>query len=124
MNEGVLTISDGVLIVEGEEFDILSGSLGGLGDWFIDIQDLGTFYFEDLGMGDGMPNEFSLDQVVLWGQNALAYACNPQDDCDGYRFGIDLYASRASVPEPGTLALLGLGLLGMGAARKFEARRA
>jgi hypothetical protein len=107
-------------------FDILGGSLGGEfadsgeANWFINVDELGTFAFENMQQVDGMPNQLGLDQFILWGQNREAYDCDP-GECDN-RWGIDLFGTRHSVPEPGTLALLGIGLLGMGAARRIRGR--
>ena len=118
---GILTITGGSLWVNGSEHLILSGSLGGAftygtgantSSWFIELAGLGTFFFEGFDMGDGRPNEMSLDEFILWGQNLDAYQCAPGNtECD--RWGIDLYGHRVDVPEPGTLVLLSAGLFGM-----------
>ena len=97
----------------------VAGSLGGaFGDgtsdvtalnWFLDVDSLGTFYFEDIGMGPNGPNTVTLDTLILWGQTLAAYNCLP-GQCTG-RWGVDLFGARVTVPEPGTLALMGVGLL-------------
>ena len=99
---------------------LTGGSLGG-DEWYLeyilgDLMD--TFYFEQFSMGSGMPNAFSMDNFVLWGQNSAAYG-----EGNGVSLGIDLYGDAVDtpavdVPEPGTLLLLGAGLAGIGFTRR------
>jgi len=125
-HSGVLTITGGLLTIPLHYFDLvyddISGSLGGNDDWTISIAGLGNFLFEDFGMGPGGPNSFDGSEFVLWGQNEPAYRCRPNyfNWCGGPRLGLDLYGSGnpVHVPEPGTLALFGIGLLGLGLVRR------
>lgn len=110
---------------------ITGGALGGSGPWYLDYTlhapDYSMqrrFSFVDLGMGAGLPNSFSPDRFILWGQNQDAYMSAMLGDWAGpvggpnfLPTGIDLHA--VAVPEPGTLALLsgGLLLLGFGRSR-------
>lgn len=122
---GVLSNLGGHLTVGANTYNISGGSLGGAfvynsadghySNWYIVVDGLGTFYFEGLNMGDGMPNEISVDELVLWGQNIAVYL---NGDCSSLQqycgeWGMDLYGRSVSVPEPGTLLLLAAGLLGM-----------
>ena len=85
--------------------------------WTITIAGLGTFYFENFNMGADKPNFFDGSEFILWGQNQAAYDCSPGvTTCDDRR-EIDLYG-KVSVPEPGTLLLFGVGLIGIGLSRR------
>lgn len=115
---GVLTINGGTLNIGGNDHDVISGRLGGEFNWSITIAGFGLFYFEDLDLGAGKPNQFDGNTFILWGQNQVAYyqdCTETNTDCE--RYGIDLYGVR-TVPEPGTLALFGIGLFGLGLMRR------
>ena len=125
---GVLSDISGVLHTNSgagyfDEIKINGGELGGA-LWSLNVAldgAEGTLVFEQFNMGAGLPNEFSPDHFVLWGQTLDAYAQVkfgtgwPISDYF-MPFGVDLYA--VSVPEPGTLVLLGGGLLAMGLRRR------
>jgi len=134
---GVFSSITGTLTIGGVEVAVTGGSLGGayydvatptsLADfnWFLDISGFGTFYFEDMLMGNTGPNRFDGETLVLWGQNEVAYGAasrcvfdeSVQDFvCTPSQRGMDLYGVR--VPEPATLALFGLGLMGLGVAKR------
>ena len=124
LDGGVLQITGGVLNVDGTEYQFLDGTLGNFADllpggaYGFSVAGLGAFFFEPLGMGAGLPNFFDGDSMILWGQNAAAYKCAPNQACDANRWGIDLYANRVTVSEPTTLALLGLGIAALGLQRR------
>lgn len=122
----VLTITGGQLSIGGNLHDVTGGVLSafvGLGTSEIEIDTYGTFVFENIGMGTGLPNYFDGEELILWGQNLDAYYCPTITGCmeNTGTWGIDLYGKSVSVPEPGTLTLFGLGLIGMGFARRKTA---
>lgn len=129
----ILSIVGGTLFMLGKDYDIKGGSLGGdftnaVDDllWYLDVEFFGTFYFENIAMGPGGPNSFDGQEFILWGQNDDAYHCVPDPSKGSYcnSWGIDLYAQR--VPEPGTLALISLGLFAFALTslrRRVAARR-
>jgi len=73
-----------------------------------------VYDFADLGLVDDFALA-ALDGTVGFGIDA---------DCHYYNDGITLkvYTECSTVPEPGTMALLGIGLLGAGVTRRWKKR--
>jgi hypothetical protein len=113
-------------------FNDLSGTLKAQ-EWWGDYGLAGTFA-EALGGGLGYPNSwvwdfgpmFAYSQWIIYGFNAaFCRADIPQCDATGFGAGADsfqgYFAIAERAPEPGTLALLSLGLVGLGLSRRRKA---
>jgi len=89
---------------------------------------MGTFYFATVdfnnNLADGGPNLITDDILFLWGNNWVN--TNGAEDSTAFTniigntaLGLDLYGEAQSVPEPGVLALLAMGLVGIGVRRRI-----
>ncbi len=81
----------------------------------------GTFYFADKNFA-GDANSVSATELFLWGNNWMNETGADKAAfvaAGGVALGLDLYGSVA-VPEPGQLALLAIGLIGIGVKRHLS----
>lgn len=103
---GQMALSDNFLgaVLPGVQF------LSGFGDPF--FQDTGGFSF--LGRPNAETNAF-FREITTWSVS------RPGKDPWGFGAYVDVNTDRVEVAEPGTLALLGLGLFGAAAARRRKA---
>ena len=94
------------------------------------VSTAGTFYFvtKDFNnnTSDGGPNLITDDQLILWGNNWVNNRGSEDRTAftsviGNYALGLDLYgeARGAAVPEPGILAMLAMGLIGIGVRRRI-----
>jgi len=105
-------VSAGTQLFVGGETDLLSLDYNLVSS--AGYNENGTFYFADK-IFTGLANSITEDELYLWGNNWI----NATGDDRGYGpnwLGLDLYGT--TVPEPGVLALLAMGLIGVGATRR------
>lgn len=108
----------------------LSGSFNAFGFWLADASDVSADL--TLTFSDGSSSNWSLITypqangdlkyvTVTSSQNILGGTLTFSNTTDNDGWGID-NVTVGSLPEPGTLLLMGLGLLGLGAARRRTAK--
>ena len=107
---GNLIASDGtqVSIMSGTLYTSLTG-----GSWGSLTTNYGVVNFDDLSaFYSGAANNYVDDAFYLWGQNSTANSSfNPS-------WGLDLYGTIVEVPEPASMGLMTLGLMGVVATRR------
>jgi len=135
-NGSTLSNISGSLSGHKGSVNITGGSLAANGAGSLDLSIsrynstyTGTISFFDNGYyGGGYDNSVSADYLNLWGGDWLQKTWTSNWSGNTYNFGkwwvgLDLegYGTPVTqVPEPATFALMGLGLLGLGFARKKQ----
>lgn len=98
----------------------------GWGRLFVDVKKgnktyWGSFKFKSEGWyGGWYDNYVSATDLKLWGGADLKCTKSNGKTCGGKWVGLDLWGPKVEVPEPASLGLMGLGLLGFAFARRKQ----
>ena len=127
-NLAVFIQNDGAAPYSGDAIEVFSGDslspcpdcLGvGKDKFFLTLLDEVSPY--ELVSSLALPGVDQIDQSAITKANGKVYSLDPNNFNAGYEidFSVDLQTLRiTSIPEPGTLALLGFGLAGLAATRR------
>ena len=77
----------------------------------------GTYLFGAMAPGGSTPGEYGIDVASLAGGTHYLQILR-EDHGGSTGYSIQMTADRAAVPEPAALALLGIGLAGLGWMRR------
>lgn len=119
-----ILFDDAVTFASGQIWDIDGNDSQGTEKWNlvasldgtdVDLQSSPEGTTNGPGSLDGLPWAFSFQNIGAFDQINFRFAGTKEE---GVGLGFDNFRSAVTVPEPGTLALLGLGLVGVVAARR------
>ncbi|MBS3803304.1 MAG: PEP-CTERM sorting domain-containing protein [Oleiphilaceae bacterium] len=122
-----ILFDEAVTFASGQIWDIDGNDAQGTEQWNVVALNGGNILNQQLsplgdsngpGSLDGLPWAFTVGDIGAFDQINFRFAGSKME---GVGLGFDNFRSAVSVPEPGTLGLLGLGLIGVVAARRRKA---